>query len=155
MLKTALTTAFVVCSFGLAMPAPVLAGPMEDFAQRCADGGGTMVGSTCHYPGGTQETCGGDEEMWGCISFTDEDDEDEAPVVRKKFPTLFNIERKVIKKPIPHGPVHEEIMTTKKGSPAIETVETHTRSFTMKSEKVAPSAKLNLSATTTLKLKKH
>jgi hypothetical protein len=114
-----------------------------------------MVGSTCHYPGGTQETCGGDEEMWGCISFTDEDDEDEAPVVRKKFPTLFNIERKVIKKPIPHGPVHEEIMTTKKGSPAIETVETHTRSFTMKSEKVAPSAKLNLSATTTLKLKKH
>ncbi len=60
-----------------------------------------------------------------------------------------------IKKKIPHGPVRDEIMTTKKRSPAIETVETHTRSFTMKSETVAPSAKLNLSATTTLKLKKH
>lgn len=152
MFKTALTTAFVACSFGLAMPAPVLAGPMEDFAQRCADGGGTMVGSTCHYPGGTQETCEGDEEMWGCISFTEEEDEDSAPI-RKSFPTLFNIEPKVIKKRIPHGPVREEIMTAKRVKPSHSV---KTGSFTMKSETIAPSAKLDFRAkTTTLKLRKN
>jgi hypothetical protein len=147
MFKLTLTTAFVAVSITLAMPGVAIASPEDDFRDRCVEAGGTFSNGTCKYPDGSTEQCEFGEDDWACYR-----DTPPKPTLIKNFGKLVNIPVKIVKTPIPPGPVEKSAtIRTVKPSHSVKT-----ESFTMKSETIAPSAKLEFSAkTTTLKLRKN
>lgn len=115
MIKFALTAALVIGSLAVATPSIALADQQEDFEQNCIAQGGTLTGDTCKYPNGRVETCTFEADISGCYSYGgDEDDDgtDDVPVVHKLTGVFVNVPVKVVKQPVPHGP-----MTLAKTSP--------------------------------------
>ena len=148
MLKTVLTTAFIAVSIGLAMPGAALASPEDDFRDRCVNAGGTFTNGECKYPDGSTEYCTFGDDDWACYR-----DSPPKPTLIKNFGKLVNIPVKIVKTPIPPGPV-ETTVTIRKLKPAHSVKMTD--SFAMTNKTVAPSARLKLSEkTTVLKFRKN
>lgn len=146
MIKTVLTTAFVACSL-VALPLPALAGPQDDFRHRCEEAGGTYADGTCKYADGSTEQCAFSEDDWACYR-----DNPPQPARLKNTGKLVNIPVKIVKMPIPPGPV-ETATTISKARPSASST---SESFTTTSRTATPSVKLTVSAkTTTLRLRKN
>lgn len=139
MIRIALTTAFVAISIGLAMPGMALASPEDDFRDRCLAAGGTFTDGTCKYPDGSTEQCMFGEDDWACVR-----DTPPKPTLFKNFGKLVNVPVRIVKTPIPPGPVENSFKSEK--VIVLHASPTPSESFGSRSRDAAPSAKLEFSA---------
>lgn len=116
MFKPTIIAAFAAVTLLAGLPGSAVANPTNDLAERCAAAGGRMSETgNCIYPDGSVEGC----IRWenGELDCTRSDPEPHSNAyVNKLSKSLTRVPVKVIKLPIPHGPMTVE--TVKKNKTA-------------------------------------